>query len=457
MIMRIMRVNLNSFLDSTMAFPDKVPYEILFDLWRNWLAQGDWTPLDKWLKNELRQTALSRLNDEPNNNRELGLCMFSAMRYLQLACALEESYKQQKLLNWVEWDKSWSLSDVKKMPVAPFWFWVAQREKNQQAAPKALRDSADRKAWFEKIEQHFSVTEQPEELLLWNGLRPSWLQLLEDRRIASAWTHEQMTDFIELQNIAPPLWLRLQKAWNAEAAKKRLVQDGIHAEIDAQGNLFATGGRHLSSSSAHKEGWVEIQDLASQQIAAAVDAQPGQKLWDACAGAGGKSLAIAARMKNKGAVFATDLHGYKLDEVKRRAKRAEIFNIRTFEWSGDAPLRLPKEVAQQKGFDWVLVDAPCSSSGTWRRNPDARWRFSSEDSQELILLQQQILTNACQAVRELGHLVYATCSWQTSENEAQIEWFLQQHSKFVLVHQLMVGSPTQNADAMFVAVLQRTL
>jgi len=229
----------------------------------------------------------------------------------------------------------------------------------------------------------------------------------------------------------------------------------VHVELDEQGHLFARGGKHLSGAQAHKDGWIEIQDLASQQIALAVDVKPGQKVWDCCAGAGGKSLAIAARMNNKGVIIATDLHGYKLDELKRRSKRAEFHNIRSFEWAGNEPLRLPKEIAQQQGFDWVLVDAPCSSAGTWRRNPDARWRFNAEDTQELVALQQQILSNVVKAVRTNGYLVYATCSWQVSENEAQVDWFLKNNPDFKLVDQKMLGAPQQDSDAMFVAILKK--
>lgn len=440
-----------------MAIPNKIPYENLFDLWRTWLAQNEWAALDKWLKNQLRKNTnpYSEFASSKNNNRELSLCMFSAMRYLQLACALEESYQKQEVLDWQAWDQTWSYSSAKKIPVAAFWFWIALREKNEGAGPKSLRDASARKAWFDKLEQYFTVSEQPAELLLWSGLRPQWLPLLEARRQASQWSHEQLVEFIEQQNSAPPLWLRVQKGQSIDEVVKKLQQDSVHVELDEQGHLFARGGKHLSGAQAHKDGWVEIQDLASQQIAAAVEIKPGQKVWDCCAGAGGKSLAIAARMNNKGVVIATDLHGYKLEELKRRSKRAEFHNIRSFEWSGNEPLRLPKEIAQQQGFDWVLVDAPCSSAGTWRRNPDARWRFTLADTQELIVLQQQILTNAAKAVRAKGHLVYATCSWQVSENEAQVEWFLQHNPDYQLVKQTMLGAPMQDSDAMFVAVLQK--
>lgn len=440
-----------------MSIPNKIPYDTLFDLWRTWLMQSEWAALDKWLKNQLRKNTnpKSEFASSSSNNRELSLCMFSGMRYLQLVCAFEASYREKKMLGWLDWDKSWSHTSVKKIPGPAFWYWIALREGNTSAAPKALRDADDRKAWFDKIEQYFSATQQGEELLLWAGLRPQWLPLLEERKAKSNWTNEQLADFIAQQNTTPPLWLRVQKDVPMEDVVKKLQQDAVHVELDESGNLFARGGKHLSGATAHKEGWVEIQDLASQQISKAVDVKAGQKVWDCCAGAGGKTLAIASRMHNKGVVVSTDLHFYKLEELKRRTKRAEFHNVRAFEWKGNEPLRLPKEVAQQQGFDWVLVDAPCTSAGTWRRNPDARWRFSESDTNELIALQQQILSNAVKAVRANGHLVYATCSWQVSENEAQVQWFLNHYPEFSLQSQTMLGSPQQDSDAMFVAVLKK--
>lgn len=233
-----------------------------------------------------------------------------------------------------------------------------------------------------------------------------------------------------------------------------LAAEGVDVCLDQTG-LSARGGTPLQSTGVYRAGGVEIQDHASQQIAAAVAVKPGQKVWDACAGAGGKSLAIADRMNNKGVLVATDLQSYKLEELKRRAKRARIYNIRSFSWNGDEPLSLPKEIAQQQGFDWVLVDAPCSSSGTWRRNPDARWRFSTEDTEELTTLQRKILCAASAGVRPGGRLVYATCSWQVSENEERVMDFLQTHREFALLRQTQLGAPGEDADTMFVAVMQK--
>ncbi len=257
-----------------------------------------------------------------------------------------------------------------------------------------------------------------------------------------------------MQQSRPPLWLRPAAAQDAKALCDELKTAGVEVNLNKHG-LCATGGFGVQQTDAYKEGRVEVQDFASQQIAAAVNAQPGEKIWDACAGAGGKTLAIADGMGGKGAVVATDLKEFKLTELKKRAKRAGIANIRTFVWDGEAPLRLPKEIARQKGFDKVLIDAPCTATGTWRRNPDARNRLNDDYLNELTALQQQLLNHASDAVRSGGKLIYATCSWLAEENEDAVEAFLKNHPEFSLERMQMLGAPDVDSDTMFVAIMKR--
>jgi 16S rRNA (cytosine967-C5)-methyltransferase len=458
-------------------------YDLAIQLWRLWLTEtkdreiaGEsyhlaWPALDRWLKRSvpgLRGRVVKDKSDRrPKKSPALPLAipaqlavsaaMFAAMRFLQLACALEQSYREQTLLAWDAWDQDWSRADVQRITPVAFWYWIALRGDSDHKAPPVVRDADERKAWFMQFKE--TAAGQGEalmpETLLWHGLRPQWAALLRERAQTSGWTHEDLHRFVDMQHQSPPLWLRAQGTATPERLQQELLQEGVQATLHEQTALYARGGTGIHHTNAFKEGRLEIQDLASQHIAAIVAAKPGEKVWDACAGAGGKSLAIAARMNNKGVIVATDLHAYKLDELKRRAKRAELFNIRTFTWQGDEALRLPKEVAQQQGFDWVLIDAPCTSSGTWRRNPDARWRFSPQDTSELVRLQQQILHHASAAVRINGHLVYATCSWQLSENEQQVAEFLHQHPEYSLVMQSVFGAPQWDSDIMFAAVLVR--
>lgn len=433
----------------------------LITLWRNWLDVAGTQPLDKWLKNTLRQPGKAGGRATPAytaaESASLSNAMFAALRFQQLAAALEYGYQHQaNEIDWNEWDSAWQPRDLATIPVAAFWYWIQMRTNGNQSKKNLaqLRDAENRRMYFDQFAKQISANNFSL-YLLWFGLRPQWSALLNERKIKSAWDENTLLKFIQQQVIKPPLWLRVQKNADVKTIFEQLKNQGVKVGLEQDRYLSAQGGFGVQVTAEYKQGLVEIQDIASQQIAASVAVKPGQKMWDACAGAGGKTLAIGACMNNKGALIATDLHAYKLDELKRRVKRADIFNVRAFTWDGTEPLRLPKEIAQQQGFDWVLLDAPCSSAGTWRRNPDARWRFDPDDTNELIQIQRQLLTNVAPAVRKNGFLVYATCSWQVNENEQQVEWFLQQNPGFSLQSQRLIGAPELDSDTMFVAVLLR--
>ena len=173
-----------------------------------------------------------------------------------------------------------------------------------------------------------------------------------------------------------------------------------------------------TTSPPFERGDLEIQDLASQAVGLACDPDPGERWWDACAGAGGKSLHLAALMKGKGLVVATDVHEIKLKEAVRRARRSPFRNLTTKAWDG-------KHVAGKPGsFDGVLVDAPCSAIGTWRRNPDARWTLDREAIARLAELQGQILDAASAGVRQGGTLVYSVCTLTPAETTGVVSAFL---------------------------------
>ncbi|MFO7610035.1 MAG: RsmB/NOP family class I SAM-dependent RNA methyltransferase, partial [Candidatus Krumholzibacteriia bacterium] len=204
-----------------------------------------------------------------------------------------------------------------------------------------------------------------------------------------------------------------------------------------------------------RDGRVDVQDLASQRIGQAVDAQPGQVVWDCCAGAGGKSLQLAALLEGKGAVHATDLYENKLKDLRKRARRAGWANLRAGLWDGDRLPDFGPEVDRRGGFDRVLVDAPCSGSGTWRRHPDGRLRFAADQLPDLAAVQASLLETAAGAVRPGGLLVYATCSWFTAENEDVVAGFLAARPEFALREQRLHGNPQEDADTTFTAVMER--
>lgn len=232
--------------------------------------------------------------------------------------------------------------------------------------------------------------------------------------------------FLSQQQTRPPLWLRIQHH-DREEVMASLRSSGIEAVPHPRmGSALAVSNAkvNLSGLEAYRNGWIEVQDLSSQCIGIVCAPEPGQYWWDACAGGGGKSLLLADRMNGKGTVTASDIRGGKLDELKQRAKRAGFSNIRTREWDG---IHLP---VAENSCDGVLVDAPCSSSGRWRRNPESRWILTADRVAELTAVQQKISDSASKAVKPGGVLVYATCSLLRDENRLNMERFLAAHPEF---------------------------
>lgn len=187
----------------------------------------------------------------------------------------------------------------------------------------------------------------------------------------------------------------------------------------------------LSRLPGLKTGEIEIQDEGSQLVAALVGAQAGDRVVDFCAGAGGKTLAIAAQMNNRGRLIACDINAARLNRCAERLRRAGVHNAETRLLASETDRWIKRHKA---GFDRVLIDAPCSGTGTWRRNPDARWRTPEEKGLDhLVALQARILASAARLVRPGGRLVYATCSLLPEENEDQVAAFLAAHPDFAVV------------------------
>jgi 16S rRNA (cytosine967-C5)-methyltransferase len=301
--------------------------------------------------------------------------------------------------------------------------------------------------------------------------QPDWVRLNVQEWVAphlreaygEAWGRE-----IAALETPPPVDLRV----NRIKATPEQARRALHGEgIDTEPMRFAADGlrlkRRLSvvAGKAFQEGLVEIQDEGSQLVAALVGARPGMQVADYCAGAGGKTLAIAAGMNNKGRVVAMDVLDSRLDRSAQRLRRAGVHNVERRSIVDNA-----KWLKRQKGnFDRVLVDAPCTGTGTWRRNPDGRWTLAPEDLAELVPKQGDILDHAARLVKPGGRLIYATCSVLPAENERQIEAFLERHADFTVVpiveldlsSELAVGpylrlSPLKHGtDGFFGAVLER--
>jgi 16S rRNA (cytosine967-C5)-methyltransferase len=207
-----------------------------------------------------------------------------------------------------------------------------------------------------------------------------------------------------------------------ERAQAALAAEGIATEPTpfSPWGLRAHGRPPITTSRAFRDGLVEIQDEGSQLIAAMVDARPGLRVCDVCAGAGGKTLALAAAMANRGQIVAADVSAARLEAAAKRLRRAGASTVERRLIEPGA--KWLKRAAG--GFDRVLVDAPCTGTGTWRRRPDARLRLAEADLLDLTQKQSVILERAARLVKPGGILVYATCSVLTEENEAQVEGVL---------------------------------
>lgn len=186
----------------------------------------------------------------------------------------------------------------------------------------------------------------------------------------------------------------------------------------------------LDQTELFKQGQVEVQDEGSQLICFLTDVKPAHQVMDFCAGAGGKTLLLSALMNNKGHIVATDIHDKRLQEARKRLRRAKVENAHCKVIAHENDISLARYYNK---MDRVLVDAPCSGAGTWRRNPDLKWRFTARDLKDINYKQQSILQAAALCVKQGGRLIYATCSIFAEENEHQIEKFLMLNPSFKLL------------------------
>lgn len=229
-------------------------------------------------------------------------------------------------------------------------------------------------------------------------------------------------------------------------AQNYLARDLIFTEAVAgvAGALRVTENpRKLNGSLAYRYGFVELQDVSSQIVARLSGAAPGMKVLDYCAGGGGKTLALAAAMAGKGALYAHDINPLRMKDLPERARRA----------GADIHIIPPDHLEQTQKFDLVLVDAPCTGSGAWRRNPDSKWRLSERGLADMVELQREILGKARSRVKDGGRLAYATCSLFKCENADQTDWFLQSYPGWQIIEQ-QVLSPLTGGDGFFISVLE---
>lgn len=316
------------------------------------------------------------------------------------------------------------------------------------------------------VEQNKSLSFLPSDRMVQLGVRYSfqdWMVEAFQQQFSNE--TEQLLDAL---NHPAPITLRVNLLkTNREQCQERLRQEGIETvptEISPVG-LIAKKRFQTQSSQAFKDGWYEVQDEGSQLISLLTSPKPSDVVLDACAGAGGKTLHLAELMKNEGEIIAIDVERKRLDELHTRAKRAGVTIIRTM---------LHDELQPENFFskaDVVLVDAPCSGTGTIRRNPALKWSVNEALVNHYAEQQLKILEENSRYVRQGGKLVYATCSLLQQENEDVVNKFLETQKNFLLQSPkeelenlgLSFSQSTiallphfHHTDGFFVAILKRT-
>ncbi len=278
---------------------------------------------------------------------------------------------------------------------------------------------------------------------------PDWLDEKGSLELGSRW------DAIlhSLNSVAPvDLRINMLKATLPQVQlelKKEEIETEAIDKVDT--GLTLKVRKNVFITKAFTAGHFEVQDRASQLVAPFLKVEPGHRVIDACAGAGGKSLHIASLMKNKGKLISMDIHEWKLKELRTRATRNGVDIIETKVIDSSKVIK-----RMEKTADRVLLDVPCSGLGVLRRNPDSKWKLSREAIGELNKLQAEILSDYSSMTKVGGCLVYATCSFFPSENEKQVELFLNNHkTSWELQEQLRIDPDQGRGDGFFAARLVR--
>jgi len=329
-------------------------------------------------------------------------------------------------------------------------------------APEPLPDS-QRKAW-----QQRNLAEAPENV---QADVPVWCEAPLKRQFGDRWIAEARA-----LGDRPPLDLRVNslKSTTEKVIKALSKSDAKAIDWFSQAiriEPIVGLGRHpnVQAEPAFQKGWFEVQDLGSQLVAHLAGAQAGSQVLDYCAGAGGKTLALAAAMQNRGQIHAYDAAKARLAPIFERLRRAGVRNAQPHADLGELePFK--------NQMDIVLVDAPCTGTGTWRRRPDAKWRLTDGQLERRQLEQSDVLDRATDYVRVNGHLVYITCSLLSEENDQQIEIYLRKFQNFREIdmrklwknqmdenaptpifpdHGLILSPYSTETDGFFVAILER--
>lgn len=335
---------------------------------------------------------------------------------------------------------------------------------SEAAGVDALAGLADtERAWLNDI-MAIDRSSLPAQL---RASMPDWIM---DKLVSQLGEDEAM-QLADALNESAPLDLRVNVLKSdRDAVQAELTTAGITSELTPYSPLGLRIRKKpaLQNMPIFKEGWVEVQDEGSQLLAQILGAKRGEMVADFCAGAGGKTLALGAWMRNTGRLYAFDVSEKRLAKLKPRLARSGLSNVHPVLIAHENDAKIKRLAGK---LDRVLVDAPCSGLGTLRRNPDMKWRQREQDIAELNDKQRSILASAARLIKAGGRLVYATCSLLEQENEAIVREFLTTHPDFILqpMSEVMTEQKLplqmgdflqmlphrQHTDGFFAAVLER--
>lgn len=278
---------------------------------------------------------------------------------------------------------------------------------------------------------------------------PDWLDELGATELGDRWETT-----LHWLNQPARVVLRANRLKTTRTALQHLLQkDGIETETVGSGDaLVLTRRQNVFQTRAFKDGLFEVQDYSSQLVAPLLAPEPGMRVVDACAGGGGKTLHLAALMQNKGQLLALDTIAWKLDELRQRARRAGATNIETRVIDSRKVIKRLSAAA-----DRLLLDVPCSGLGVLRRNPDSKWKLQPEMIGQLRTTQQDILQSYSPIVKPGGRMVFATCSILPSENERQVQHFLDSEAgkPFQLLEEKKILPQDEGYDGFYMALLEK--
>ncbi len=275
---------------------------------------------------------------------------------------------------------------------------------------------------------------------------PDWIDEIGEKELGDKWE-----DTLHHLNKRAKVVLRVNTLKGDQSGLiKGLNKEGIEGDKLGENSVTLKKRASVFRTKLFQNGFFEVQDYSSQQVSEYLEVEPGMRVFDACAGAGGKTLHLAALMQNKGQIIALDNVEWKLLELKKRAKRAGAHIIERRWIDSTKVIKRLKESA-----DRLLLDAPCSGLGVLRRNPDAKWKLTPEFLENIKKTQREIISSYSRMVKPGGKMVYATCSILPSENREQVDWFLSQNDQWTFVKDKSILPQDEGFDGFYMALLEK--